>query len=188
MSPVPKLSTVKSPARVKIAAPRGQRERIRPPRLAAREFDPAGETAVEECSDHSQDGIGDKHGAEGSEFPESESALQQGRHPGSERSEGTRDGANDATEGEEIRAPLRCHRDGQDGLFERTRPTSPNEPAEVPHEGSDEQDGEALAYNERDPGERHEAAQGHEGPAAPNGVSQHSRHDSGERRPHCADG
>src|SRR5215813_7092890 len=43
-------------------------------------------------------------------------------------------------------------------------PPPPNKPAEVPHEGGDEQDGKALTYNEHDPGERHEAAQGHEGP------------------------
>ena len=187
MSPVPKLSTVKSPSQGEDPAPGWQRERVRPPRLAAREFDPAGQTAVEQRGDHSQDAIGDKHGAEGGEFSESESALQQGRHSGGERPEGARDGASDAAQGEEIRAPLRCHRDGQDGLFERTRPASPNEPAEVPHEGGDEQDGEALAHDEHDPGERHEAAQGHEGPASPNGVAQHPRHDGGERRPHCAD-
>ena len=65
-------------------------------------------------------------------------------------------------------------------------PASPNEPAEVPHEGSEEQDGEALADDEHDPGERHETAQGHERPASPDGVAQHPRHDGGERRPHGA--
>src|SRR5262249_12612080 len=106
---------------------------------------------------------------------------------GSERPERTRDGASDAAQGEEIRAPLRCHRDGQDGLFERTRPTSTNEPAEVPHEGGDEQDGEALAHDEHTPGERHETAQDYKGATAPDSVPQHPSHDGGERRPHRAD-
>jgi len=74
----------------------------------------------------------------------------------------------------------------QDGLSEWTCPTSPDESTEVPHKGGDEQDGKALAYNEHDPGERHEATQGHQGPAAPHGVSQHPRHDGGERRAGCA--
>ena len=37
-------------------------------------------------------------------------------------------------------------------------------------------------------GERHEAAQGHEGPVSPDGVAQHPRHDGGERRAHGAGG
>ena len=118
---------------------------------------------------------------------ESENALQQGRHSGSERPERTRDGASNTAQGEEIRAPLRCHRDGQDSLFERTRSTSPNEPAEISHEGGDEQDGKALAHDEHDPGECHEAAQDHEEPASPDGVPQHPSHDGGECRPHRTD-
>jgi hypothetical protein len=119
---------------------------------------------------------------------EAERVLQQGRHAGRERPERPRDGTRDAAQGEEIRAPVRGHRDSQDGLFERTCPAPPNEPAEIPHKGGDEQEGEALAHHEHDPSERHEAAQGYEGPAAPDGIAQYPCRDGGERRAHGAGG